>query len=235
MHRLVLITACCLCIHASSAGAQLSGNDRKEAEAMVKGTFYLRINAPCRYGFPSMGQLIEPLVEVSPNGHEESLPPDLKKHLSIYWGFGPNDAVRYGKLVVKGEVANVWLEGERPKSYEVFVRFVQIKTLDDFKAAFNHTFSTVPLQDEHPEWPAEIRKDIAERRVVEGMTKTQAFAVVGKPTNIVSTTENGAEVETWFPRQENGSVIPLRKPKSAPTGFPAQLKFVDGKLVAITQ
>jgi hypothetical protein len=236
MRRLVFITVCFLCLHAFSA-AELSGKDRKEAETMVKGTLYLRIDAPCKYGYGGFGLSVKPLVEVSPTGYRTESTPitPTKKKESVYWGFGPNDAVRYGKLSVKGEVDEVWLEGVPPNDNEVIVQFVQIKTLDDFKAAFNQAFSTVPLQEEHPEWPAEIRKAIAERRVVEGMTKKQAFAVVGAPINVLTGTENGAETETWFPRQEKGTLVTFRKLRSTATGFPAQLKFVDGKLVAITK
>jgi hypothetical protein len=43
--------------------------------------------------------------------------------------------------------------------------------------------------------------------------------------------ENGAEVETWFPRQESGALEGFDKPSR--TGFPALLKFESGKLVII--
>ena len=111
--------------------------------------------------------------------------------------------------------------------------FVEITSIDHFKKAFDQAFSQVPLQDEHPEWPAEVRKGIAERRVVEGMTKRQAFCVVGMPVNIQISKENGTEVENWFPRQENGTVVTFRRLKSTATGYPAMLKFVDGKVTVI--
>jgi hypothetical protein len=40
-------------------------------------------------------------------------------------------------------------------------------------------------------------------------------------------------VETWFSRQENGTVVTFRKLRSSATGYPAMLKFVDGNLAVI--
>jgi hypothetical protein len=219
------------------AYAQLSGQDLKQAKKMVAGTLYLRIDAPCRYGRGSWGLSVEPLLEVSPTGFNVerrlSLPPTKSKVDSVYWGFSPNDAVSYGKISVEGDTVQIWMEGLPPKDDEVMIDFVQIKTLDDFKKAFDLTFSLAPLQDEHPEWPAETRRAIAERRVIAGMTKQQAFCVVGMPINLQTGEENGVKVETWFPRMDRGTVITFRKGKSARTGFPALIKFVDGKVSAI--
>ncbi|MGA2325950.1 MAG: hypothetical protein ABSH05_06645 [Bryobacteraceae bacterium] len=219
--------------------AELSGNDRQQAKKMIEGTLYLRIDAPCMYEIGGFGLGVEPLVEVSPTGYKVAGSPVASgekkrgKRKTVYWGFAPNDPVAHGALRWSGDSVIAWLEGLRPKNNEVMVRFVQIKTLDDFKAVFDQTFSKVPLQDEHPEWPAEIRKAIADRRVIEGMTKRQAFCVIGTPINIQTSTENGVEVETWFPRQENGTVVTFRRLKSTATGYPALVKFAGGKLTTI--
>jgi hypothetical protein len=132
-------------------------------------------------------------------------------------------------------VVELWAEGVKPKNVEMWIRFVGINNRDDFKKAYDLILSPAPLQDEHPEWPAEIRNAIAEHRVVEGMTKTQAFAVVGTPIGIESGDEAGAKTETWFPSQDTGASGSWGKVTSATTGFPASLRFVDGKLVAISQ
>jgi hypothetical protein len=219
------------------AYAQLSGQDLKQAKKMVEGTLYLRIDAPCRYQAGKWSVSLEPLLEVSPTGFNVerrlSLPPTKWRLDSVCWGFSPNDAVRYGKISVKGDTVQVWMEGLPPKDIEVMIDFVQINTLDDFKKAFDLTFSLVPLQDEHPEWPAEIRRAISERRVIVGMTKQQAFCVVGMPINILKGEENGVKVETWFPRQDRGTFISYGKARSPRTGFPAMIKFLDGKVSVI--
>jgi hypothetical protein len=218
--------------------AELSKQERESAKSMTSGTLYLRLDVPCKYGTGGFGLSVEPLLEVSPSGHdvERKLSlPSKKKRDSVYWGFFPNDAVRYGKLSFSGDTVQVWLEGVSPNDNEVMVDFIHIQTMDDFIKAFNQTFSKVPLQDEHQEWPAEVRQAIAERKVVAGMTKQQAFSVVGTPINVTTAEENGVKVETWFPRQEKGTVVTFRRNKSLRTGFPALLKFTDGKLQVIEQ
>jgi hypothetical protein len=101
--------------------------------------------------------------------------------------------------------------------------------------AFNQTFSKVPLQDEHPEWPADVRTAIAEHRLIVGMIKEQAFEVVGTPLDVKIDDANGVHTEIWHPRQDKGQALNRRGnfEDLGSTGFPVQLKFVDGKLQVI--
>jgi len=216
--------------------AGLSRQERESAKAMISGSLYLRLDVPCKYGAAGFGLNVESLLEVTPTGHDVERKlnlPSKNKRESVYWGFFPNDVVRYGKLTFDGDTVQIWMEGAPPNDNEIMIDFVHIQTLDDFTKAFNQTFSKVPLQDEHPEWPADIRQAIAGRNVIVGMTKEQAFAVVGTPINVTTGEENGTKVETWFPRQDRGTVVTFRKNKSTRTGFPSLLKFVDGKLQII--
>jgi hypothetical protein len=241
----ILTAAACAAAFLPNLKAELTGKDRREAKRMVEGKLYLRIDLPCRYGSPGFfgsGLNVEPLVEVSPTGYKvlEGADPALSSGFvrgtqGVAWWFSPNDIAGYASLQWSGESVIVWMEGigNRAKSQEVMVRFVQIKTLADFKAAFDQTFSKVPLQDEHPEWPAEIRSAIAEHRVVEGMTKRQVFYALGTPASMYVTTENGVETEIWKPRQERGFVVTFRGAQHSATGYPASLKFTGGKLTVI--
>jgi hypothetical protein len=218
--------------------AELSKQERESAKSMTSGTLYLRLDVPCKYGRGGFGLNVESLLEVSPTGYDVERKlnlPSKKKRESVYWGFFPNDAVRYGKLSFDGDTVQIWSEGVPPNDNEVMIDFIHIQTMDDFTKAFNQTFSKVPLQDEHQEWPAEVRKAIAERKVIAGMTQQQAFCVVGRPINVTTGEENGVKVETWFPRQDKGTVVTFRRDKSLRTGFPALLKFTDGKLQVIEQ
>ncbi|MGB9204025.1 MAG: hypothetical protein WCB94_08610 [Terriglobales bacterium] len=223
--------------------AELSKQDRDSAKNMIAGTLYLRVDVPCRYGRGRWGiakaiHHVESLLEVSPAGStaERKLAlPAKHKRDSVYWGFSPNDAVHYGKLLFEGDTVQVWMEGVSPHDYEMLVDFIHIQNLDDFTKAFNRTFSKVPLQDEHPEWPAEVRKAIGEHKVLAGMTEEQAFSVVGSPVKITTAEENGVKVETWFPRQDRGIVTSWGQVEGSPTGFPALLKFAGGKVQVMEQ
>jgi hypothetical protein len=218
--------------------AQLSKQDQEAAKRMIAGTLYLRLDVPLRARMTGP----EAVLEVSPTGHDGTRrlrfpTTDAWGEVGeVNWAFYPNYPVQYGKLLPNGDTVGVWLEGVEPYKKELIIDFVQIRTLDDFTKAFNQTFSKVPLQDEHPEWPAEVRTAIAERKVVVGMTKEQAFDVVGTPLEINTEEVNGVPVETWYPRKDRGK--DFSKPRGfdedlGPTGFPALLKFVDGKLQAI--
>ncbi len=226
-----------------AAKAELSKQGRDTAKSMIAGTLYLRLDVPCRYGRGRWAiaraiHHVESLLEVSPAGYsvERKLAlPGKHKRDSVYWGFFPNDAVRYGKLLFDGETVQVWMEGVSPNDYEMLLDFIHIRNLDDFTKAFNRTFSKVPLQDEHPEWPGDVRKAIGEHKVIAGMTEEQAFSVVGNPAKVTTTEENGIKSETWVPRQDRGFVTSWGQAEGTPTGFPAQLKFVEGRVQVIEQ
>jgi hypothetical protein len=244
MFRIFVLVVGSLTLLVPISSAELTGRDRDQAKQMTQGELYLRNNVPCRYrsgGFGGIGA--EVVTEVSPQGvdWEQNLKAieqerETKKGKGIdttYWGFGPNDKIQFGKLYFKGEIVELWAEGAKPKDTEIWIRFVQIKTLDDFRRAFDQILSSKRLQDEHADWPENIRQAIAERKLVEGMTKTQAFAVVGNPIAVESSEEGGQKTETWFPRQDTGTSGSFGKLLSATTGFPASLRFVDGVLIAI--
>lgn len=222
----------------TAASAQLSSGDKNIAKTMVSGTLYLRLDVPCRYEVGGFGISVTALLEVSPTGWDVERLLNQRsesRRESIYWGFSPNDAARYGSLKYTGDTIEVWMEGVPPNDYELMLNFVRIKSLDDFKKAFDLVFSKISLQDEHKEWPADVRAAIASRNLVTGMTKEQAFCVVGTPINTVSSEEGGKKVDTWFPRQERGTVVTFRRFRSPRTDFPVMLKFVDDKLEVIQE
>jgi hypothetical protein len=219
--------------------AEMPKEDRDKAKAMIAGTLYLRLDVPLKYVVGSYGWGPEAVLEVSSTGHDTtrvlSLPIKKPKRTRLNWVFYPNEPVRFGKLLFKGDTVSVWAEGVSPHNFEVMIDFIQMNSLDDFTKAFNQTFSKVPLQDEHPEWPAEVRTAVAEHKLAVGMTKEQAFDVVGTPLDTKTEEENGVKMETWSPRQDAGSVPPLKRNHDLRTGFPALLKFADGKLQVIEQ
>jgi hypothetical protein len=231
------------------SAAELNSNDRAVIKEMTRGELYLRNNLPCRYTSGGFGVGAVVVTEVSPTGvdwdknlqtiHEQQQAKGKKRWSgvdTVFWGFGPNDVIRYAKLYFKDNgVVELWAEGVKPKNVEVWVRFVGIQTREDFKKAFNLILSPKLIQEDHPDWAPEIRKAIADRSVVEGMTKAQAFAVVGTPMRAMTSEEGGKQVEVWFPRQETGASGSWGRVISASTGFPAELRFIDGKVAAIMQ
>ncbi len=232
-----------------TAAGELNSADRAVIKEMTRGDLYLRNNVPCRFTGTGWGIGAEVVTEVSPTGVdwdknlkivEDQQQSNSKRRRAgvdtIFWGFGPNDVIRYGKLYFRGNgVVEMWSEGVKPKDVEIWIRFVNIQTREDIKRAFDLILSPSPIQQDHPDWAPDIRKAIADRTLVVGMTKAQAFAVVGTPMRAATSEEGGKHVEIWFPRQETGASGSWGKVISGSTGFPAELRFIDGKLAVINQ
>ena len=223
---------------ASPVFAGVSRQERKEAKQLFSGPLYMRFNAPCTQGRHPFGIYYSALVEVSPTGTNTEASGGASvgwyHASSTVWSVRINDLVELEEMEweEEGEV-EIELEGAGPNSDgTTVVKFVDINSLQDFQAAFDQTFSRQPLQEEHPDWPPEIRQAIAERRLVDGMTKRQAFYVVGTPSRVDKTTEGEKTVETWtLPKQgvEFGFFLVRTGDHGAP---PETLRFEDGLLVS---
>jgi hypothetical protein len=231
--------------------AQLSKEDHQAAQQMISGTLYLRSQAPQKYGMGHWGPYSLSILEASPAGlsTERRLAEPLKsipgnayhlKQEEIYWGYLANTPVNHCKLQWEKGTNVVWCERVDPNT-EVSVDFIDVRTLDDFTKAFNLTFSKVPLQNEHPDWPSEVRDAIAADKLVVGMTAEQARIVVGAPLSVSNGEDNGAKTETWLLRQDPGKVLGWNKKRGAwkkvstHTGLPTSVTFKDGKLQSIQQ
>ena len=229
--------------------AQLSKEDREAAQKMISGTLYLRSQAPQKYGMGHWAPYSVSMLEASPAGlsSERKLAEPLKsiprngyhlKQEEVYWGYLANTPVNHCKLIWENGTHVVWCERDEPNT-DVSVDFIDIKTLEDFTKAFNLTFSKVPLQDEHPDWPSDVRAGIAAGKPVVGMTVEQARIVVGAPLSVSARAENGAKTETWTLRQDPGEVLGWNKKHGAwkkvstHTGFPTSITFKDGTLLSI--
>ena len=123
------------------SAAELNSNDRAVIKEMTRGELYLRNNLPCRYTSGGFGVGAVVVTEVSPTGvdwdknlqtiHEQQQAKGKKRWSgvdTVFWGFGPNDVIRYAKLYFKDNgVVELWAEGVKPKNVEVWVRFVGIQ------------------------------------------------------------------------------------------------------------
>jgi hypothetical protein len=244
--RVALLLLCCL---PQVLRAQLSKEDHQAAQRMISGTLYLRLQAPQKFGMGLWAPYSESMLEASPAGvtAERRLAEPLKpvhrnayhlKQEEVYWGYLANTSVNHCKLEWEKSRNVVWCERVDPNT-DLSVDFIDITTLDDFTKAFNLTFSKVPLQDEHPEWPSDVRAGIAAGKLVVGMTAEQARIVVGAPLGVTAGEDNGAKTETWTLRQDPGQVLGWNNKHGAwrkvakQTGFPASATFSDGKLLSI--
>jgi hypothetical protein len=217
-----------------SAEAQLTAKAESEIKKTIAGRHFLRIDLPVWYTAGRYAEFTDAVVEVSPSaidyGRLGKTAPRPDSPASNFRGLGPNEPVQYGTAEFDSGAIVVWFEGTTPKNdLQAKVRFVGVRTLDDFQSAFSRVFSKVAPQDEHPERAEEIRQAIAQRKVINGMTSEQAASAIGRPLAVIPTTESGVAGEGWVPRQENGTMIYPRA-TSVFTGYPTMLKFVGGIL-----
>jgi hypothetical protein len=221
---------------AAPATGAISRQERKAAEKMLDGRVYLRLDAPCNKGRHPYGIYYSPLVEVSPAG--SNMEGDAGASFgwfhaqSTVWSARINDEMELDELDWDDDEASVEVELEGKGDRHTVLKFVGIRSLADFRAAFEHAFSPIPLQEHHPDWSAEIRQAIGERRLVNGMTKRQAYYVVGMPARVAKSSEEGKAVETWT-LQQQGLEIGFFGMKTGNSGAPPEmLRFEDGQLVS---
>lgn len=219
--------------------AEISKQERKAAKAMFSSDLYLRVDAPCTKGRHPYGVFLSPLIEASPRGVNTQVDEGASfgwfHAASTVWDVRVNDPVRLDELDWEADEASVEieLEGVGPADgRDTVVRFVGISSLADFQATFDHVFSPRPLQDDHPDWPAEIREAIRDRRLLDGMNKRQAYYVVGMPARVEEKTEDGKQVEIWTLQRENLR-IGFFGVRAGDAGTPPELlRFEDGVLVS---
>ena len=90
--------------------------------------------------------------------------------------------------------------------------------------------------DDGRDWPAEIRDAIGKRRLVEGMSKRQAYYVTGAPIKIDRSEEDGMAIEEWELRTSKGVEVGFWTSRTGETtGLPGSIRFEDGVLAAIGQ
>jgi hypothetical protein len=245
----LLLLLLCLPLALRAQLSKLSKEDSAAAGKMLSGTLYLRLQAPQKYGMGEWAPYSMSMLEASPTkvSADRLLAEPLKhiprngyhlKQEEVYWGYLANTPLNHCKLVSEKGRLVVWCDRVDPNT-DVSVDLIDVSSLDDFTKAFNLIFSKVPLQDEHPDWPADVRAGIASGKLVVGMTVEQARIVVGAPLSVTPGEENGAKTETWTLRQDPGEVLGWNKKHGAwlkvakQTGFPASITFKDGKLLSI--
>lgn len=205
----------------------------------MKGVFYLRLDAPCTQGRHPYGVYQIPLVEVSPTGTNTEGDSGASfgwyHAQSTIWEARINDPMTVDELEWEEDEGSVEIELEGTGSADgrdTVIRFVNIHSFADFEAAFQHAFSTRPLQEEHADWPSEIREAIAKRRLVDGMTKRQVFYIVGTPQRVEKRTEGEKSIEIWTLQTQGITFGFFGVHSGNPAAPPETLQFEDGKLVA---
>ncbi|MEM6796005.1 MAG: hypothetical protein AAF725_18665 [Acidobacteriota bacterium] len=240
-HLMAAAAAVLALLTASTASAELTKADKKKIKRKLEsGTLYLRMDAPCATGRHPYGVYKRPLVEITPEGSNMEVETTMTASFfhadSTYWGIRINDPVVLDEVDVDRDDGEVEIELEgvgQADDVETVLKFVEIYSMEDFEKAFEHAFSTVPLQDLHDDWSEDMKRAVADRKLVDGMLKRQAFYIVGTPERFEKTEEEGRQVEVWHLRTDRGVKTGYFTSKAKKSDLPAMIRFEGGKLTRI--
>lgn len=224
---------------ASPGLCALSRQDKKAAKQLLSGKLYVKFDVPCTQGRQPFGVFYSPVVEVSPSGTdsqaEEGASFGWYTAESTVWPIHVNDPVKLDDLDWDDDESSVEIELDGVESaddHHTVVKFIKLTSLADFQAAFDQTFSRRPLQEEHADWPADVRQAIGQRRLLNGMTKRQAYYIVGMPARVEKKTEGDKPVEIWTLHRKGIQFGFFGVDAGGAGSPPDTLRFENGLLVA---
>jgi hypothetical protein len=250
--RLALALALLLALPASlsivpTAEAGMSKADEKAAaaawndaaKAAYPGTVWALKDLPVYTGTTMNIPWISPVVEVMPDNIKIETTTVIQGTYagakSVWYGVRANDKLTFKEASFDdGVVALAFVGTEGSKGRDTKIKITGATSLADVQAKLDEILSKTDPVD--PSWPEDIKKAIANRKVVNGMTKKQVYLSVGEPTS--ATTQDiggGKKVDMWVPRTNNGLRIGFANASMEMTNYPQYIKFQDGKTFDVPQ
>lgn len=178
---------------------------------------------------------ISPLVEVAPTGFT------IDTSAAVQTTYGGAKTVWYGVRVMDtlvfeeatyddGILVLAFLGSDKSKGRDTKIK-VTSGTFAEVKPVLDQLVSVKSPVD--PSWPADVRTAIDNRVVINGMTKPQAYLVVGEPTSASTMDIAGKKVDMWYPRNNNGIRFGFGVSMEM-TNYPPVVKFQDGVTIELT-
>jgi hypothetical protein len=214
---------------AKAAAAALT----EEAKAMYPGTVWALKDLPVNTGTTMNIPWIGPLVEVAPDGFKIETTTVIQATYggakSVWFGVRANDTLSLKEATLDKDVMALTFVGiDGSKGRDTKIKITGVKSLAEVKPVLDQLLSNTSPVD--PSWPEDVKKAIAKRQVINGMTKKQAYLVVGEPESAnTQDVGGGKKVETWVPRQSNGVRIGFGASLEM-SNYPKYLTFEEGKV-----
>ena len=207
---------------------------KKAVYAAYPGIVWSLKDLPVKSGQAMYGVYISPIAEVRTTGATVDATDGMQAHIggavSTWWGVRPYDTLTLKEIKFDDDFAVITFNGAKDSKG----RDTKIKLFGpDFaavKPVLDELIVTTDPMD--ASWPAEIQTAIRNRAVVNGMSKRQAYFVVGEPSNAQVLDQGGKKVEVWTPRYNDGVRLGYGA-TIKPSGFPSTLRFEDGKLTGV--
>lgn len=208
-----------------------------EVKAAYPGPVWALKDLPVKTGFTMMVAWVAPIAEVT--GETITIDSTARTAMgygsatSVWFGVRPNDTLELKDVEHDDGAVTVVFKGVgRSSGRDTKIRVRDATTFAAVKGAFEQLVTTVSPIEANADWTDEVKKAVEGRVLVNGMTKRQAYLVVGEPTEASTKEEDGKKVEIWKPRQNDGMRIGFGGSVTA-TGFPSEIRFEDGKLVGV--
>lgn len=206
----------------------------EQIKAAYPGTLYALKDLPVNTGSAMGLPYISPIVEVTPSGFEIDTSTAIQSTYggakSVWYGVRANDTLAFEESVYDdGILVLDFLGTGKADGRDTKIKITS-GTFEEVKPVLDQLLSVTSPVD--PSWPADVRTAIENRVVINGMTKAQAYLVVGEPTSATTQDLPGGKVDMWYPRNNNGLHIGFGASMEM-TSFPPYLKFQDGKTVEL--
>lgn len=205
-----------------------------EVKAAYTGTLYALKDLPVNSGSAMGMSYISPLVEVSPTGFKIDTSTAVQSTYggakTVWFGVRVMDTLVFEEATYDdGILVLAFLGSDKSKGRDTKIK-VTSGTFAEVKPVLDQLVS--PTSPIDPSWPADVRQAIENRVVINGMTKAQAYLVVGEPTSAQSMDIAGQKVDMWYPRNNNGVRFGFGVTMEM-TNYPPVLKFQEGKTVEL--
>ncbi|MCB9759860.1 MAG: hypothetical protein H6739_08505 [Alphaproteobacteria bacterium] len=243
MTRRFVLAALCATLASTSLPAFAGGLSKAERKALeqaatdaYKGKDIwalkdLPVNTGLTMGIPWVG----PIAEATPQGWTIDASTGMSSTMgsaqSVYFSVRPNDKIRFKETEYDDGVLTLTFTGVgNAEGRDTKIKCTGMTEFGQLQASLGELITTTDPVD--ASWSSEVKAGIYNRKLVNGMSKRQAYLVVGEPTSASVTEEEGKKIETWHPRQDYGMRIGYSMALEA-TGFPNEIRFEDGVLVGI--
>jgi len=207
-----------------------------EATAVYEGkTVWALRDLPVKTGMTMGLPWVGPLVEVSPSGWKTEATAIVSSTMAsahtTWFGVRPYEKLALKEAIYDDDVLTITFVGTgASRGRDTKIDCLEVTAFSDVSAVLDELVTTTDPVDAG--WPDDIKKAIVGRQLVNGMTKRQAYLVVGEPSGSSTRTEDGKKIEIWNPRPNNGMRIGFGMALEA-TGFPTEMRFEDGALTGI--
>ncbi len=246
MFRLLLLVALLAPVSSFLVGSAEAANFSKqegkafEAEVLAAypGTVWALKDLPAYTGVTMGAPWLGPAVTVDASGWKADTSVGGSTGYAsaklLWHGVRPNDTLTLKEVDIDDDIATLALVGTgKSKGRDTKIKIEGVKTLAEVKATLDELLATTAPTQANADWPAEIKAAIEKRVVVNGMTKRQAYLVVGEPifSNVYEL--QGKKMEMWAVRPGDGTRLGYTT-STEMRNFPPTLNFEDGKLVGVT-